>query len=264
MDLQHIYTNHAQLRIISVGNFGKQAIKEITSTQHFASKPGVSFHHLSNKGEPELDRLKQFLSGADMAIYLTDQVNELQDIEYHHPKLHSIIISSQIIDRQEENKIPSGFDAINTNNPKLNLPHQPIFSSLDFAFFYWALRSVIDPVSETSLIGFDYADIKSVLKGQVLFAMSYSSDTDRANIACDSAIKQLEENGANFTTPKMTHGLMVITTVDLDLNEFNTVGNKFHDTFPAEAELKIAISTNDNIPDRLVISIMAMSDSQFS
>ena len=254
------HDNQLVLKIIGMGKFGIKAIEAIISTQHFTNDPRVAFIcYEEESNNPEY--LRQLSVSADMVIYLTENIDQLKSIYHYKPSHHCVAITTQSYNELKQDHVTlfPFIDAVITNNKIQNFPPDPQLSHNNFTYFYWALRTIIDPILGISIIGFDYADMKEILNGFVMFAVGFNSHTEITASAYKNAIMELKKNGVELNTVDISHALTNIAVEHIDLDELDTIENISHSIFSKNTVLKTALTTNDTANSLLVTLMVVFS-----
>ena len=125
------------------------------------------------------------------------------------------------------------------------------------------IRSISDPVIHKGLICVDFADVYSIFsnRGEVYFAIGASSRPDRASEAAVMAcciIEGRKDVNSIRKTLKEAGGVFVnIRAAEMDMHEFNQIGDVIHEFVGAETLVKIVTTVDDSLGNEMVVSVFA-------
>lgn len=111
------------------------------------------------------------------------------------------------------------------------------------------IRSISDPVLHKGLICIDFADVYSIFssRDEVYFAKGTSSGTGRANQAAVMACRLIKDR------KKADCAFATIRAAEMNISEFNKVGDVIHALIGEETFLKIATYTDDSLGDEMQV-----------
>ena len=126
-----------------------------------------------------------------------------------------------------------------------------------------AVQGITELITHPGLINVDFADVETVMSnmGAAIMGSGTASGENRAREAAEKAIacpllEDISLQGAK--------GILVnITAADMDLTEFNEVGNIMHAFASDDADMKIGTAINPDMGDEIKVTVVAtgMGDS---
>jgi len=121
----------------------------------------------------------------------------------------------------------------------------------------YIVRSMSDAVTQQSLIGFDFADLKTLTKnnGLCTFGMGTAKGENRASKATQDVLSLLLSKNINVL--QQAYGLLVnISGQNIGIEEFDTVGNLVSNLVSDDVVMKIAITHNKSLGDKVNVTII--------
>lgn len=120
-----------------------------------------------------------------------------------------------------------------------------------------AVQGITELITHPGLINVDFADVKTVMTnmGPAIMGSGMASGDNRAREAAEKAIscpllEDVNLQGAN--------GILVnITASDLNLTEFDEIGNIMHSFASEEADVKIGTAINPEFGEELKVTVVA-------
>jgi len=119
------------------------------------------------------------------------------------------------------------------------------------------VRSMTDPVMQEGLVGFDYADLKTLTERAGYFAIGIgiASGKNRAKKATEKATSYPLFYDIEY---KKFHGILVnISGGNIDLSEFDEIGNMISSLVPDKTVIKIAMTHNLSLNDDIQVTLIA-------
>ena len=117
------------------------------------------------------------------------------------------------------------------------------------------VRGISDLITQQSLIGFDYADMETIIKdgGLGIVGTGTSSGKHRAIEAVENAISSLKYR----SLLSVKRILVNISAADIELFEIDEIGNSIQNFVSAETIEKIGITVNESLGDTIKVTILA-------
>jgi cell division protein FtsZ len=120
-----------------------------------------------------------------------------------------------------------------------------------------AVQGITELITHPGLINVDFADVVTVMSnmGAAIMGTGSASGENRARVAAEKAIacpllEDISLQGAK--------GILVnITAADMDLTEFNEVGNIMHAFASEFADMKIGTAINPDLGDEIKVTVVA-------
>ncbi len=120
-----------------------------------------------------------------------------------------------------------------------------------------AVQGITELITHPGLINVDFADVKTVMSnmGAAIMGSGSASGETRAREAAEKAIacpllEDISLEGAK--------GILVnISASDMDLTEFNEVGNIMHSFASDDADMKIGTAINPDMGDEIKVTVVA-------
>lgn len=120
-----------------------------------------------------------------------------------------------------------------------------------------AVQGITELITHPGLINVDFADVKTIMTnmGTAIMGSGVASGDNRAREAAEKAIacpllEDIDLQGA--------HGILVnITATDVDLTEFDEIGNIMHALASEEADMKIGMAINPDMGDEIKVTVVA-------
>ena len=120
-----------------------------------------------------------------------------------------------------------------------------------------AVQGITELITHPGLINVDFADVKTVMSnmGTAIMGSGTASGETRAREAAEKAIacpllEDISLEGAK--------GILVnISASDMDLTEFNEVGNIMHSFASDDADMKIGTAINPDMGDEIKVTVVA-------
>ncbi len=120
-----------------------------------------------------------------------------------------------------------------------------------------AVQGITELITHPGLINVDFADVETVMTnmGAAIMGSGSSSGENRAREAAEKAIacpllEDISLQGAK--------GILVnISAADMDLTEFNEVGNIMHSFASDDADMKIGTAINPDMGDEIKVTVVA-------
>ncbi|MDQ7090815.1 MAG: cell division protein FtsZ [Methylococcales bacterium] len=120
-----------------------------------------------------------------------------------------------------------------------------------------AVQGITELITHPGLINVDFADVETVMTnmGTAIMGSGSASGENRAREAAEKAIacpllEDISLQGAK--------GILVnITASDMDLTEFNEVGNIMHSFASDDADMKIGTAINSEMGDEIKVTVVA-------
>jgi cell division protein FtsZ len=120
-----------------------------------------------------------------------------------------------------------------------------------------AVQGITELITNPGLINVDFADVETVMSnmGTAIMGSGSASGENRAREAAEKAIacpllEDISLQGAR--------GILVnITASDMDLTEFNEVGNIMHSFASDDADMKIGTAINPDMGDEIKVTVVA-------
>lgn len=120
-----------------------------------------------------------------------------------------------------------------------------------------AVKGITELITHPGLINVDFADVVTVMSnmGAAIMGTGSASGENRARVAAEKAIscpllEDISLHGAK--------GILVnITAADMDLTEFNEVGNIMHAFASEFADMKIGTAINPDLGDEIKVTVVA-------
>ncbi len=120
-----------------------------------------------------------------------------------------------------------------------------------------AVQGITELITHPGLINVDFADVETVMTnmGTAIMGSGSASGENRAREAAEKAIacpllEDISLQGAK--------GILVnITASDMDLTEFNEVGNIMHSFASDDADMKIGTAINPDMGDEIKVTVVA-------
>lgn len=120
-----------------------------------------------------------------------------------------------------------------------------------------AVQGITELITHPGLINVDFADVVTVMSnmGAAIMGTGSASGENRARVAAEKAIscpllEDISLHGAK--------GILVnITAADMDLTEFNEVGNIMHAFASEDADMKIGTAINPDLGDEIKVTVVA-------
>jgi len=120
------------------------------------------------------------------------------------------------------------------------------------------VRGMTDAVTQQSLIGFDFADLKSLTLngGEAVIAVGSAEGKDRASIAAKEAVSSLLLCNANVL--QNSYGILInISAESMEIDELDMVGNVVCDLTSKDALMKLAMTHNESLGNKIKVTIVA-------
>ncbi len=120
-----------------------------------------------------------------------------------------------------------------------------------------AVQGITELITHPGLINVDFADVVTVMSnmGAAIMGTGSASGENRARVAAEKAIscpllEDISLHGAK--------GILVnITAADMDLTEFNEVGNIMYAFASEDADMKIGTAINPDLGDEIKVTVVA-------
>jgi cell division protein FtsZ len=120
-----------------------------------------------------------------------------------------------------------------------------------------AVQGITELITHPGLINVDFADVVTVMSnmGAAIMGTGSASGENRARVAAEKAISCPLLEDMNLHGAK---GILVnITAADMDLTEFNEVGNIMHAFASEDADMKIGTAINPDLGDEIKVTVVA-------
>jgi len=176
-------------------------------------------------------------------------LNELLRMAKVGKNLNTLTIA--LITSEQDSAIEELQENVDAFIPMLGIPD----TSLN-EFILGTVKNILDSIIQTGLINFDFADLKefTTSAGRCFTASGSAYGENRAQKAMESVLSSASLNNINFQ--KIDSLLVNISSDDINIIEFDTVGNKLTEVLPSEATLKISVTLNDNLGDEFKIFLL--------
>lgn len=122
---------------------------------------------------------------------------------------------------------------------------------------YDAVQGITELITHPGLINVDFADVVTVMSnmGAAIMGTGSASGENRARVAAEKAISCPLLEDINLHGAK---GILVnITAADMDLTEFNEVGNIMYAFASEDADMKIGTAINPDLGDEIKVTVVA-------
>ncbi len=120
-----------------------------------------------------------------------------------------------------------------------------------------AVQGITELITNPGLINVDFADVKTVMTnmGTAIMGSGSASGENRATEAADKAISCPLLEDINLQGAK---GILVnITASDMDMTEFDEIGQKMHRLASADADIKIGTAIMPEMEDEIKVTVVA-------
>lgn len=120
-----------------------------------------------------------------------------------------------------------------------------------------AVQGITELITHPGLINVDFADVVTVMSnmGAAIMGTGSASGENRARVAAEKAISCPLLEDISLQGAK---GILVnITAADMDLTEFNEVGNIMHAFASEFADMKIGTAINPDLGDEIKVTVVA-------
>ncbi|MEY4767854.1 MAG: cell division protein FtsZ [Pseudomonadota bacterium] len=120
-----------------------------------------------------------------------------------------------------------------------------------------AVKGITELITHPGLINVDFADVVTVMSnmGAAIMGTGSASGENRARVAAEKAISCPLLEDISLQGAK---GILVnITAADMDLTEFNEVGNIMHAFASEFADMKIGTAINPDLGDEIKVTVVA-------
>lgn len=120
-----------------------------------------------------------------------------------------------------------------------------------------AVQGITELITHPGLINVDFADVVTVMSnmGAAIMGTGTASGENRARVAAEKAISCPLLEDISLQGAK---GILVnITAADMDLTEFNEVGNIMHAFASEFADMKIGTAINPDLGDEIKVTVVA-------
>ncbi len=120
-----------------------------------------------------------------------------------------------------------------------------------------AVQGITELITHPGLINVDFADVVTVMSnmGAAIMGTGAASGENRARVAAEKAISCPLLEDISLQGAK---GILVnITAADMDLTEFNEVGNIMHAFASEDADMKIGTAINPDLGDEIKVTVVA-------
>lgn len=127
-----------------------------------------------------------------------------------------------------------------------------------------AVQGITELITHPGLINVDFADVVTVMSnmGAAIMGTGTASGENRARVAAEKAISCPLLEDISLQGAK---GILVnITAADMDLTEFNEVGNIMHAFASEFADMKIGTAINPDLGDEIKVTVVATGMGQAS
>jgi len=117
------------------------------------------------------------------------------------------------------------------------------------------VRGISDLITQQSLIGFDYADMETIIKdgGLVIVGTGNSSGKHRAIEAVENAIFSLKY----CRLQNIKKVLVNISAAEIGLSEIDEIGDVIHNLVSAETIKKIGITVDESLSHTIKVTLIA-------
>jgi cell division protein FtsZ len=268
-------TDAQALRRLSVDTVVQIGV-ELTKGLGAGTRPEVG----KKAAEENTERLKEVIEGADMVFLTagmgggtgTGAISVIAQIAKDLGVL-TVAVVTKPFDFEGKKKILVAEEGIKTLEQHVDsliiIPNQKLLPvlgnnlSLINAFkaandvLLDAVQGITELITHPGLINVDFADVETVMSnmGAAIMGSGSASGENRAREAAEKAIacpllEDISLQGAK--------GILVnITAADMDLTEFNEVGNIMHSFASDDADMKIGTAINTDMGDEIKVTVVA-------
>lgn len=268
-------TDAQALRRLSVDTVVQIGV-ELTKGLGAGTRPEVG----KKAAEENAERLKEVIEGADMVFLTagmgggtgTGAISVIARIAKDLGVL-TVAVVTKPFDFEGKKKVAVAEEGIRTLEEHVDsliiIPNQKLLPvlgnnlSLVNAFkaandvLLDAVQGITELITHPGLINVDFADVKTIMgnMGTAIMGSGSASGENRAREAAEKAIacpllEDISLQGAK--------GILVnITASDMDLTEFNEVGNIMHSFASDDADMKIGTAINPDMGDEIKVTVVA-------
>jgi len=245
MNFIHIELDQAIIKVIGIGN---KASNTLTYMQYSSIK-GVDFFSIDAN-----QATNQKIEGTHLLFLIANagepkSIKTCLSIAKHSRELNiltvAIITAKDSVDKLTElEQCADSLVAISDNNSV-----QVNELALDI------VQGISDLITQQGIIGFDFADAKTVLNnvGRSLVGVGTAAGVNRAKDATEKALSCV--NGIGLGS---AGGILVnISAADMEIEEFDEVGNIVHNLASENSTIKIGITEGKSLGDAIKVTIIA-------
>jgi len=245
-ELLDLGLEHAAIKVIGIGDAGDLAIKNMRNS----TVENVEFHSFSEANiNPILGRCHLLFLIADMSksgksadfFSVAEKAKELEILT-----ISVVTIASAFDYIAELTKVSDSLILIQNKQDNIINDMQ-----LDI------VRCMSDAVTQQSIIGFDFADLKMITKNAGLCAIGIGTaeGKNREGRATEDAVSSLLSS--NVSIFQQAYGVLVnISAANMGISEFDTIGNIVSDLATGDAIIKIVSSFNKSLVDKIKVTIV--------
>jgi len=245
-ELLDLGLEHAAIKVIGIGDAGDLAIKNMRNS----TVENVEFHSFAEANiKPILGRCHLLFLIADMSE--SGKTADFFSVAEKAKELEILTISVVTI--------PSVFDYIaeltKVSDSLILIQNKPdnIINDMQLDI----VRCMSDAVTQQSIIGFDFADLKMITKDAGLCAIGIGTaeGENREDRAAQDAVSSLLSS--NVSIFQQAYGVLVnISAANMGISEFDTVGNIVHDLALDDVVIKITTTLNQSLGDKIKVTIV--------
>jgi len=234
------------IKVIGIGIAGNTAIKHMKDN----ALEGVEFHGFT---KAKVDTL---LKGSNLLFLIADMSEDdvIEDFFSAAEKAKKLgILTISVV------TITSSFDYISrltkVSDSLILIQNKPANTINDLQLDI--VRCMSDAVTQQGMIGFDFADLKTITKdvGLCAIGLGTGEGENREDRAAQDAVSSLLSSNVNIF--QQAYGVLVnISAADMGISEFDAVGNIVHDLAADDVIVKIATTHNQNLGDKIKVVIV--------
>jgi len=236
------YSNsNAVIKIFGMGEVGESAINYMMSNTNNL-KSGDSYS----------------IIGTDLLFLISDiterhSLNELLRMAKVGKNLNTLTIA--LITSEQDSAIEELQENVDAFIPMLGIPDTSFNE-----FVLETVQNILHPIIQRGIINFDFSDLKefTTSAGRYFTASGSATGDNRAHQAIEEALSPVSLKHINFQ--KIDYLLVHISSDDINMIEFDTVGNKLTELLSSEATLKIFVSLNDSSGDKFKVFLLCKEE----
>lgn len=278
-----------QIKIVGIGEIGKNAIAQISKNIPFVDVSNIEFHHIdsfSNEQNIKVNPVKKNgVKENKLVIFLTDQVQKIEQIKKRniYADHDYIVITSQTFDELKKisayDSIISYCNAVIVQQEPNDLPLPLSPSDTDSTFFYWALRAIIDRLQSDTGYGIYYEHIDWMLFGNSPIFLSVATcnylnydENDYYNnaisVVSNSAISKIKKHkllGSNMELTNILSTISFPSSYNYQCSDFDDFNRPMDElTFNSWHKSGIAIHSENKYSNSFIVFMLVSYGSGIS
>jgi len=144
----------------------------------------------------------------------------------------------------------------------LNKNNKPVtdYFNQEFEANYQSIQIFIHTIVYVGLICVDFSDVYAVVAdmSEAIRLSAMESGDDRAIQAINKVLKEAEQEWGSLFNPEIEAVLVDICAADMDLSEFDQIGDIICYAFSGSVRIKIATALDDKLKDQMEVNVLVV------